>query len=93
MTRPFLRPKTACSRAKCEDLTTTTFQAVVDAWAADVATGYDTDLFAWRRANVAELNRLWGVDGRKRRGLVGPELACPGGALYRAGDRVIASRP
>jgi hypothetical protein len=34
----------------------------VDAWAADVAAGKETGLYAWRRANVAELNaraRQW----------------------------------
>ena len=32
-------------------------QAVVAAWAADTADGSETGLYAWRRANVAELNR------------------------------------
>ena len=53
-------------------------QAAVDAWAADVAAGHETGLYAWRRANVAELNRrarAWmEASGR----LSGPELACPG---------------
>jgi hypothetical protein len=61
-------------------------QAAVDAWAADVAAGHRTGLYAWRRANVAELNALarsWmGSTGR----LFGPELVCPGGNAYRAGD-------
>ena len=61
----------------------------VDAWAADVATGHETGLYAWRRANVAALNqraRAW-MDATGR--LAGPELACPGGHAYRAGDRVV----
>ena len=68
-------------------------QAVVEAWAADVAAGHETGLYAWRRANVAELNhraRAWmEASGR----LTGPELACPGGATYRAGDRVVTLAP
>jgi hypothetical protein len=68
-------------------------QAAVDAWAADIAAGADTALFAWRRANVAALNhkaRDWmGATGR----LSGPELVCPGGLAYRAGDRVVSLAP
>ena len=68
-------------------------QAVVDAWAADIDAGRDTGLYAWRRANVAELNqraRAWmEASGR----LSGPELGCPGGTNYRAGDRVVTLAP
>jgi conjugative relaxase-like TrwC/TraI family protein len=68
-------------------------QATVDAWAADVAAGKDVGLYAWRRANVAELNtaaRAW-MDQSGR--LTGPEIICPGGAAYRAGDQVMALAP
>ena len=68
-------------------------QAVVDAWAADIAAGHETGLYAWRRANVAELNqraRSW----MEASGLLtGPELACPGATTYRAGDRVVTLAP
>ena len=68
-------------------------QAVVDAWAADVADGHRTGLYAWRRASVAELNSLarsWmGSTGR----LSGPELVCPGGNAYRAGDEIVTLAP
>ena len=68
-------------------------QAAVEAWAADVAAGHETGLYAWRRANVAELNRRareWmEASGR----LSGPELACPGGTNYRAGDSVVTLAP
>ena len=68
-------------------------QAAVDAWAADTAGGQETGLYAWRRANVAELNRPRpGLDGGQRPA-VRPELACPGGASYRAGDRVVTLAP
>jgi hypothetical protein len=32
--------------------------AAVNAWAADVPAGKETGLYAWRRANVAEVNTL-----------------------------------
>jgi hypothetical protein len=50
-------------------------------------------LEALRDGDVAELNRrarAWmEASGR----LSGPELACPGGATYRAGDRVVTLAP
>jgi hypothetical protein len=68
-------------------------QQAVDAWAADVAASFDTGLYAWRRANVAALNeraRAWmQVTSR----LSGPELVCPDGQRYRAGDRVVTLAP
>jgi hypothetical protein len=55
-------------------------QEAVDAWAVDLAAGYETGLYAWRRANVAALNqraREWmNATGR----LTGPELVCPAAA-------------
>lgn len=68
-------------------------QATVDAWVADTAIGADTAMYAWRRANVAKLNyraRTWMADTGR---LHGPELVCPGGRAYRAGDRIITLAP
>ncbi len=68
-------------------------QQTVDAWAADIAAGHDTGLYAWRRANVAALNqraRAW-MESTGR--LAGPELECPGGNTYRAGDSVVTLAP
>jgi conjugative relaxase-like TrwC/TraI family protein len=68
-------------------------QAIVDAWAADVAAGSEAAMYAWLRANVAELNqaaREW-MEHSER--LDGPELVCPGGLAYRAGDHVITLAP
>ncbi|MBO0747409.1 MAG: AAA family ATPase, partial [Acidimicrobiaceae bacterium] len=68
-------------------------QGAVDAWAADVAAGHETGLYAWRRANVAALNdraRTW-MENTDR--LSGPELIFPGGNAYRAGDRVVTLAP
>ncbi len=65
----------------------------VQAWAADTGAGHPTGLYAWRRANVAALNqqaREWmQATGR----LSGPELVCPGGGHYRAGDHVVTLAP
>ncbi len=68
-------------------------RSAVVAWAADVEAGVDTGLYAWRRANVAELNTLarrWMAESGR---LSGPELATPDGASYRAGDQVVALAP
>jgi conjugative relaxase-like TrwC/TraI family protein len=66
---------------------------MVEAWSVDVAAGKDTAMFAWRRANVAELNRLarekMAAEGR----LGGPEIEVRGGARYAAGDRIVTLAP
>ena len=67
--------------------------AVVEGWAADVADEARTAMYAWKRANVAELNRR-GREAWERRGrLSGPELVAPGGTPYRAGDRIVTLAP
>ena len=62
-------------------------------WAHDIGAGREAAMFAWRRANVAELNRLgreiMAAEGR----LSGPELLAPGGAAYAAGDRIVTLAP
>ncbi|MGH9003003.1 MAG: AAA family ATPase, partial [Acidimicrobiia bacterium] len=67
--------------------------AIVDAWAADLGAGRETAMYAWRRANVEELNHRARVrmaaDGR----LSGPELTAPGGRRYAAGDRIVTLAP
>ena len=50
-------------------------------------------MYAWRRANVAALNhaaRAW-MDQSGR--LHGPEMVCPGGLAYRAGEQVVTLAP
>ena len=67
--------------------------AAVNAWAADVADDNETGLYAWRRANVAELNtraRRWMEEAGR---LSGAELVLPDGARYRAGDQDVALTP
>jgi conjugative relaxase-like TrwC/TraI family protein len=72
---------------------TAALTAVVDAWHQDVAAGRDAAMFAWRRANVAELNRLarqrWAAEGH----LTGPALAVTDRRVYAAGDRVVTLAP
>jgi conjugative relaxase-like TrwC/TraI family protein len=68
-------------------------QAAVDAWSADVAAGQDAGLYAWRRANVAELNALARTWMQSTGRLSGPELLCPGGNIYSAGDEVVTLAP
>ena len=66
--------------------------AVVSGWAADAAQGKHAAMYAWRRANVAELNRR-GREAWERMGrLSGPELRV-GSTSYRAGDRIVTLAP
>jgi conjugative relaxase-like TrwC/TraI family protein len=74
--------------------------ALVAAWAADIATpkpGTEPDddiaMFAWRRVNVAELNRLGRAAWAEMGNLSSPELTAPGGAAYAAGDRIVTLAP
>ena len=66
---------------------------LVNQWARDALTGRDAAMFAWRRANVAELNRLARERMVAHGRVTGPERVTPGGARYAAGDRVIALAP
>ena len=51
-------------------------------------------MYAWRRANVAALNQAArDLDGRPPAASHGPEVVCPGGLAYRAGDQVVTLAP
>ncbi len=66
---------------------------LVDQWAKDALAGRDAAMFAWRRANVAELNRL-ARDRMVAEGRVGgPELVAPGGTHFAVGDRIVTLAP
>jgi conjugative relaxase-like TrwC/TraI family protein len=69
-----------------------TLVAVADAWATDVSTGHHTALLAWRRRDVADLNRLardrWDRAGH----LVGDDVVIDG-RPYAVGDRIVALAP
>ncbi len=66
---------------------------LVDQWAKDALDGRDAAMFAWRRANVTELNRMarerMVAEGR----VGGPELVAPGGTRFAAGDRIVTLAP
>ncbi|MGD0254460.1 MAG: MobF family relaxase [Acidimicrobiales bacterium] len=66
---------------------------LAERWTSDVGLGKDAAMFAWRRANVAELNRLarrlMVAQGR----VIGPELQAPGGSRYAVGDRIVTLAP
>jgi len=70
----------------------TALDEVVAGWAADVRRGAPSAMYAWRRANVAELNRrgrkAWDDLGK----LSGPGLQV-GESSYRAGDRIVTLAP
>ena len=70
----------------------TALDATVAGWAADVAKGAQTAMYAWRRANVAELNRRGRQAWEKLGRLSGPELVV-GATGYRAGDRIVTLAP
>jgi hypothetical protein len=80
-------------RTRTAPTRTETLVGMVNEWASDVSSGHDAALLAWRRADVADLNRLarahWDHAGR----LTGPELEAPGGRRYAQGDRVVFLAP
>lgn len=67
--------------------------ALAAGWRADVADGHQSAMYAWRRVDVAELNRrgreVWRSLGR----LGEDELVAPGGTRYAVGDRVVTLAP
>jgi conjugative relaxase-like TrwC/TraI family protein len=67
-------------------------RTMVNAWATDALAGKDTTMYAWRRANVDDLNRLardrWAIAGR----LHGPDLIVDG-RWYAAADLVVTLAP
>jgi hypothetical protein len=83
----------AHDRVVVEPTRTEALNKLVEQWARDVTDNREAAMFAWRRANVAELNRLararMVADGR----VTGPELTAPGGAHYAAGDRIVTLAP
>src|SRR3546814_16710289 len=63
--------------------------AMVDQWATDITAGHDTALLAWRRQDVADLNRLARARYDQLGHLHGEDLTAPGGRRYATGDRVV----
>jgi conjugative relaxase-like TrwC/TraI family protein len=71
----------------------TALEATAAGWAQDVAEGRNAAMYAWRRANVAELNRLARQTWRSMGRLGDEELTAPGGTAYAVGDRVVTLAP
>jgi hypothetical protein len=71
----------------------TALEAMVDAWALDVLDGRDAAMYAWRKANVEQLNGLARQRWRDAGHLVGAELAVAGGRRYAAGDWIVTLAP
>ncbi|HEX8770618.1 MAG TPA: AAA family ATPase [Acidimicrobiales bacterium] len=67
----------------------TALDATVAGWATDVSDGEHAAMYAWKRANVAELNRRGRMAWEEMGRLSGPELVV-GETSYRAGDRIVA---
>jgi hypothetical protein len=66
---------------------------MTEAWATDHAAGHDTTLLAWRRADVADLNRLARLRWDELGHLHGDDVLVDGGRYYAAGDRLVALAP
>ncbi|MBV9283646.1 MAG: AAA family ATPase, partial [Acidimicrobiia bacterium] len=71
---------------------TQAIEAMVGAWATDVAEGRDAVMLAYRRASVAELNAKGRTAWRELGRLSGPEL-CVEGRACAAGDLVVMLHP
>jgi ATP-dependent exoDNAse (exonuclease V) alpha subunit len=80
-------------RIRTEPARVDTLVAMADAWGADRAAGHDSALLAWRRADVADLNRLarrrWDELGH----LHGDDTLVDGGRYYAPGDRLVTLAP
>lgn len=84
--------------AEAGQITTTptrieTLVAMADAWAKDVVARHDTALLAWRRDDVADLNRLARDHWDRLGHLQGPDITVSNGRTYAIGDRIVALAP
>jgi ATP-dependent exoDNAse (exonuclease V) alpha subunit len=66
---------------------------MVEGWTADTQAGHDTFMLAWRRSNVADLNRLARAVAQHLGCLGVEELVAPGGKTYAVGDPVVLLAP
>jgi conjugative relaxase-like TrwC/TraI family protein len=72
---------------------TDTIRTAVDAWSRDRDAGLETILLAWRRADVAALNRAARSDQIAHGQVTGPEINAPGGRCYAVGDQIVMLTP
>jgi hypothetical protein len=70
-----------------------TLVAMTNAWAADIDTGQTSALLAWRRQDVADLNRLARQHWDRLGHLQGDDVKVSSGRYYAVGDRLVALAP
>lgn len=70
-----------------------TLATMAGAWRVDVADGADTALLAWRRDDVADLNRLARRHWDHLDHLRGDDVKVRGGRHYAVGERLVALAP
>jgi hypothetical protein len=70
-----------------------TLAAMACDWADDTAAGHDTALLAWRREDVADLNRLARHQWDRLGHLDGADVQVHGGRAYAVGERLVALAP
>lgn len=70
-----------------------TLITLTEAWAADIASGQDSALLAWRRRDVEDLNRLARQQWDRLGHLPGDDVKVRGGRYYAVGDRLVALAP
>jgi hypothetical protein len=66
---------------------------MTDTWANDVANGNDSALFAWRRADVDDVNRLARAQWDRLGHLHGDDIEIAPGRWYAVGDQLVALAP
>ena len=70
-----------------------TLVAMTSAWAHDIEAGHQTALLAWRRDDVADLNRLARQHWHRLGRLEGDDVRVAGGRAYAVGERLVALAP
>ena len=70
-----------------------TLAAMTEAWAADHSAGHDSVLLAWRRDDVADLNRLARSHWDRLGHLQGDDIEITPGRWCAVGDRLVAVAP
>ena len=70
-----------------------TLAAMTEAWAHDLTNGHDSALFAWRRADVNDVNRLARHHWDRHGHLHSDDIEITPGRWYAVGDQLVALAP